>query len=134
MINGFNDDDFSDSPNNESKENSEFARMFEESIKQDKARRYSVGDKVNAEIVVVGKDEIFVALGGSKDGIVRKRELQDTEGKVPYKVGDRLDLYVTQTKGGEIYLSPNKTSKNLAEDLEDAFDKMIPIEGLLMSS
>lgn len=125
--NGFNDDDFDDSPE-EAQQSSEFARMFEESVKQGKEKRYSVGDKVTAEIVVMGKDDVFVALGGSKDGVVHRRDLMDAEGNTNYKVGDKLELYVTNTKG-EIRLSPNKTAKNLAEDLEDAFDKMIAIEG-----
>ena len=32
-------------------------------------------------------------------------------------------------KGSDIQLSPNPTAKNLAEDLEDAFDKMLAVEG-----
>lgn len=118
------DDDFDDKP-----KDNEFARMFEESVKQDKARKYSVGDKVQAEVLVIGKDEVFVALASNKDGIVHRRELVDAEGKLPCKVGDKLSLYVIQARGSEIHLSPNPTAKNMAEDLEDAFDKMIPVEG-----
>lgn len=111
-----------------SSQDSEFAKMFEQSMKGETARRYSVGDKVECEILVLGKDEIFVSLG-SKDGIAYRRDLLDAEGNLQHKVGDKLALYVTQVRGGEIHLSPNKTSKNLADDLEDAFDMELAVEG-----
>lgn len=119
---------------NDNTGDSEFARMFEESLKADKAKRYSVGDKVQAEILVLGKEQVFVAIGPGKDGVVERRDLKNAEGNTPYKVGDKLDLYVTQVKGGEIRLSPNPTAKNLAEDLEDAFDMELPVEGKVVEA
>ena len=107
---------------------SEFAQMFEDSLKS-KKRKLSVGDKIRGEILVIGKDEVFVSTGAVSDGIVPRRDIIDADGKVPYKVGDQVDLFVTQVKGSEIYLSPKPTSRNLADDLEDAFDMMLPVEG-----
>lgn len=110
------------------KSNSEFAAMLEESFKK-KAKRYSVGDKVKGEVLVVGKEDVFVSIGSAKDGVVPRRELSDPSGMATCKVGDVLDLYVTVVRGSEIFLSPNPTSKNLADDLEDAFDMMLPVDG-----
>lgn len=124
-----NDEDQYEDATPEPKEDSEFARLFEASMKQNPAKRYSLGDKVKGEILVVGKDEIFVSLAPGKEGIVHRRDLVDAEGKIAHKSGDKLDLYVIQVRGAEIHLSPNPTSKNLAEDLEDAFDMMIPVDG-----
>ncbi|MCM2323304.1 MAG: S1 RNA-binding domain-containing protein [Oligoflexia bacterium] len=107
---------------------SEFARMLEDSFKAP-TRKLSVGDKIRGEILVVGKEDIFVSTGTMTDGLVQRRDLLDAEGSFPYKMGDVLDLYVTQVRGSEIRLSPKPTAKNLAEDLEDAFDMMLPIEG-----
>ncbi len=106
----------------------DFAKLFAESESSQK-RRFSTGDKVSAEILVIGKEDVFVSLGGTQEGVVFKRELQNKEGKFEHNVGDKLDLYVTQVKSGEIKLSPNKTAKNLADDLEDAFDMMLAVEG-----
>ena len=113
----------------EKTEDSEFAKLFEASMKQNPARRYSLGDKVKGEVLVVGKDEIFVSLAPGKEGIVHRRDLIDAEGKMSHKSGDKLDLYVIQVRGTEIHLSPNPTSKNLAADLQDAYNMKIAVEG-----
>lgn len=105
--------------------------MLEESFKK-KPKRFSVGDKVKGEVLVVGKEDVFVSIGSagqSRDGIVPRRELSDAQGACKHKVGDILDLYVTVVRGNDVFLSPNPTSKNLADDLEDAFDMMLAVEG-----
>jgi small subunit ribosomal protein S1 len=125
-----NDDSWDDEDSEKEKvqKRSEFAQMLEDSFKS-KSKRLSVGDKVRGEVLLVGKEEVFVSTGTMTDGVVSRRDLVDESGKVPYKVGDSLDLFVTQIRGSEIFLSPKPTSKNLADDLEDAFDMMMPIEG-----
>lgn len=106
----------------------EFARMLDASFKQSQ-KRLSVGDKIRGEILVLGKEDVFVSTGTMNDGIVPRKDLLDEKGNVPHKVGDTLELYVTQVRGTEIHLSPKKTSKNLADDIEDAHDMMLAIEG-----
>ena len=78
-----------------------------------------------------GKHTIKTVSGGVLIATMKngKIELQDEKGQLPFKVGDQLELYVTQVRGTNIYLSNKATSKNLADDLEDAFDMMLPIEG-----
>ena len=64
------------SDDEDQKQDSEFARMFEDSLKTDKVnKRFSPGDRVEGEIVVAGKDEIYVSLGGNRDGVARRAEL-----------------------------------------------------------
>jgi small subunit ribosomal protein S1 len=124
MIDTFDDDESS------AKQPSEFAQMFEASLQNKKSKRFQVGDKVKGEILVLGKEEVFVSIGPNKDGVVPRRELQGTDGKFDQiKVGDVMDLFVTAVKGSEVFLSPKPTAKNLADDLEDAFDMMLPVEG-----
>lgn len=116
------DDDDNDSGSNE------FARMFEDSL-GGVEKKLSVGDRIKGEILTIGKDEVFVSTGTMDDGVVLRRDLLDGEGQLTHKVGDTLDLYVTQVRNGQILLSPKPTAKNIADDLEDAFDMMLPIEG-----
>lgn len=134
MINEFDGDDAENKSDKPGNADSEFARMFEESLKAGKGQRYSVGDKVEGEILVLGKEQIFVAIGPGKDGVVERRDLVESAEGAPYKVGDKLKLFVTQVKGGEIRLSPNPTSKNLADDLEDAFDMELSVEGKVVEA
>jgi small subunit ribosomal protein S1 len=102
--------------------------MFEDSLKGVGAK-VSVGDKIRGEILSIGKDEVFVSTGTMDDGVVLKSELADKEGNFTLKIGDFVDLYVTRVQGGQIMLSPKPTAKNMADDLEDAFDMMLPVEG-----
>ncbi|MBI3544423.1 MAG: S1 RNA-binding domain-containing protein [Deltaproteobacteria bacterium] len=125
MANEFNDD--GNWKEEKSSDDGEFARMFAESEKKGQAR-YQPGDKVEGEILIIGKDNVFVSLG-AKEGIIHKLDLADAEGKITCKVGDKLKLFVTQVRAGEIHVSPNPTSKNLANDLEDAFDMELSVEG-----
>src|SRR4051794_35701505 len=73
----------------------EFAQMLEESFKTSN-KKLAVGDKVRGEILVVGKEDIFVSVGKQKEGTVPRRDLLSEDGSFSHKVGDVLDLYVTQ--------------------------------------
>jgi small subunit ribosomal protein S1 len=120
--------DFQDDDSEKKKADSEFAQMLNESFKNPQ-KKLSVGDKIRGEILVLGKEEVFVSTGTTTDASLSRRELLDAEGNLKHKVGDVLDLFVTQVKRSEVTVSTQPTSKNVADDLEDAFDMMIPIEG-----
>mgnify|MGYP000985238258 FL=1 len=63
-----------------------------------------VGDKIVAEVLSVSKDEVYVATGMLVDGMVNRRELCDEHGQLKYKVGDKVELFVTQVKNDFIRL------------------------------
>lgn len=107
----------------------EFARMFEDSMGAT-SRRLSVGDKIRGEVLSVGKEELFVSTGTIDDGVVMKTDLDGKE----VKVGDFLDLFVTRVHGSQILLSLKPTAKNLSDDLEDAYDMMLPVEGRVLEA
>jgi small subunit ribosomal protein S1 len=110
------------------KSSEEFEKLLEDSFRKTK-KSLSAGDKIKSEILSIGKDEAFVSTGTMHDGLVPRRDLLDADGQLKYKVGDSIELYVTHVKGSEIYLSPKPSAKNVADNLEDAFDMMLPIEG-----
>jgi small subunit ribosomal protein S1 len=91
-------------------------------------KKLKAGDRITGEILTLGKDESFVSTGSTVDGLILTSELKDAEDKLAYKVGDKIEVYVTQIKGGEVRLS-KKASGGDADSLEDAFDCMIPVEG-----
>ena len=105
----------------------DFASMLEQSI-QGYTKTYGKGDKVTGEVVTLGKDEIFVNIGG-RDGMVPRKELQDASGFVTVKVGDSVNLYVTKSQEGILVLSAKASGKAMADDLEDAFDFETPVDG-----
>jgi small subunit ribosomal protein S1 len=109
-------------------ERDEFTEMLAQSEKSI-GKKLSIGDKITAaEILSIGKEESFVATGTTVDALLHTKELNDTEGKLAYKVGDRIDVFVTQFKKGEIQVSRKNTGGE-ADSLEDAFDCMLPVEG-----
>jgi len=126
QVGGEGFDDFEDEKQGGS---NEFAAMLEESFKTSSKKKLKVGDKIKGEILVVGREEIFVSTGTMNDGQVARRDLLDAEGNFPYKLGDKIDLFVVLVKGSEIRLSPKPTAKNLADDLYDALQKRLPVEG-----
>jgi small subunit ribosomal protein S1 len=126
MADLFDDDDNQNDSN-------EFAQLFEASL-GGVGKKLSVGDKIRGEILAIGKEDIFVSTGTMDDGVVLKNELLNAEGQFAHKVGDSLDLFVTQVRGSQIFLSPKPTAKNMADDLEDAFDMMLPVEGRVTES
>ncbi len=106
----------------------DFAKMFEQSM-GGIGKKLSVGDKIRAEVLSIGKEEIFVSTGTVDDGVILRPDFESDEKTKNAKVGDFLDLYVTNVKGSQIFMSPKPTAKNLSDDLEDAFDMMLPVEG-----
>lgn len=86
-------------------EEANFEQMLQSSFsKQDK--KLSVGDKIKAEILSVGKENLIVSTGTRTDGIVSVQDLEDANRKNEIKVGNFIDLYVTQIASDAISLSP----------------------------
>lgn len=97
-------------------------------------RTYSPGDRVRAELLSVGEEDSFVALGPGKEGVLSTADLRDAEGRCTRRPGDRLDLFVTSVRPHEVRLSTNPTDKNIAEDLQEAFASRRPVEGRVVEA
>ncbi len=93
-------------------------------------RNLKAGEKITAaEILSIGKEESYVSTGTTQDAMIMTKELCEPDGTFKYKVGDRLDVFVSQIKKGEIRVSRTGKSNSEADSIEDAFDCMLPIEG-----
>lgn len=95
---------------------------------------YSVGDRVRAEILAVGQEDVHVALGPGREGVVATADFRDADGLCSARAGESIDLFVTSVRPGEIRLSKNPTDKNLAQDLKEAFDSRRPVEGRVVET
>ncbi|HEX8793968.1 MAG TPA: S1 RNA-binding domain-containing protein [Polyangiaceae bacterium] len=84
-----------------------FAALFEQSGKTaPRARRPRPGDVVQATIVQVGKEAVFVELEGRQQAFIETTELHDAEGKTSVAVGDRLEARVVRVDDEGIRLTP----------------------------
>jgi ribosomal protein S1 len=84
-----------------------FAALFEQSGKAaPRARRPRPGDVVQATVVQVGKEAVFVELEGRQQAFIEASDLQDPEGKVGVAVGDSLEARVVRVDDEGVRLTP----------------------------
>lgn len=113
------------------------------------AAKPKVGSTVKAEILVMGKEDIFLSLlddsgkPGPYEGVLSRMELKNIPGAQDWKTGEKVELVVTKIfrKDGneEIRLGIGRSRSAGAgasgpspadlKDLEDAFDFEQPVEG-----
>jgi small subunit ribosomal protein S1 len=96
MSDMFGDDDDS------KKQANSFESMLEASL-QGLNVRFEKGDKVDAEVITIGKDEVFVSVKG-KDGVVLRSELLDEQGQLTVSVGDHVQLFYMRSKDALLQL------------------------------
>ncbi|MBI5200971.1 MAG: S1 RNA-binding domain-containing protein [Elusimicrobia bacterium] len=106
----------------------DFSKLLDESIHAE-AQTYSPGDHLYAQLLSIGTEDSFVALGPGKEGVVASNDLRDENGKPRFNPGDVIELYVTSVRHQEIRLSINPTDKNICEDIQVAFTTKRPVEG-----
>jgi small subunit ribosomal protein S1 len=114
---------------NEKQKEMSFAELFEANP-QTPGRGVSAGSAVSGEVVKIGKETIFVDLGGKSEGMIDIAEFLDENGNVTVKKGDKLQLRVASTRDG-IHLSKGikVTGADAIDVLRDAQRSLIPVEG-----
>jgi small subunit ribosomal protein S1 len=88
-----------------------------------------VGEKVEGEIISVGKESVFIDTGTKTDGVVDKEELLDEDGEMLFKEGDALELYVVSVTEHEVRLSKALSGAGGPSLLRDAFEGRVPVQG-----
>jgi small subunit ribosomal protein S1 len=74
-----------------------FAAMFEQQpVAPRKRRAIRVGDRLDAIVIQVGRDAVFVELDGKQQAFLEAAELRDEDGTISVKVGDKLTANVVE--------------------------------------
>jgi small subunit ribosomal protein S1 len=74
-----------------------FAAMFEQQGAPPRKRRaIRVGDRLDAVVIQVGRDAVFVELDGKQQAFLEAAELRDDDGTISVKVGDKLSANVVE--------------------------------------
>jgi len=104
----------------------DFAAMFEASHQ---AKRVDKGETVEGTIVAIGAEVAFVNIGGKGEAEIDLAELKNADGALEVAVGDRIQAMVVSTEGG-LRLS-RRLARGAAstQQLEDAFNSGLPVEG-----
>lgn len=94
------------------------------------ARRPQPGDVVRGVITSIGKDAVFVDLGGKAEGVLDREQVVNADGELRVKVGDTVEARVAGERGGALVLrvKMGKGPEARAE-LVQALELGIPVEG-----
>ena len=112
-----------------------FAALFEKESgarpEQRRKRSVRVGDKLEAVVVHVGKDSVFVELDGKQQAFFDAVDLRDEEGNVTVKEGDRVTAHVVQVddEKGVVRLGRSLGKPGSTAALEQAKQASMPVEG-----
>jgi len=112
----------------------DFAAMLAESERDaPKAKkRPRVGDQVTGKVISVGKDAVFVDVGGKAEGVLERTQVSDPEGKLLVKIGDVIEARVVADAGGALTLRVKLGRGPEARgELEQAQELGIPVEGVV---
>ena len=94
-----------------------------------KPRLFSKGEKIDAVIVKITAEWIFIDLGAKSEGYLDKKELMDEEGNLTVKEGDSITAYFLSSRHGEkLFTAKLLTSKNVNDFLFDAYKNQIPMD------
>ena len=115
-------------------EDEDFAAMFAESEKNKpkQGKRPRVGDMISGRVISVGKDAVFVDLGGKAEGQLDRGQVSDADGKLLVKVGDTIEARVVADAGGVLSLRTKVArGPQASAELQQAFELGLPVEGLV---
>ncbi|MGA2027250.1 MAG: 30S ribosomal protein S1 [Syntrophobacteraceae bacterium] len=111
-------------------EEESFAELLEASLV--KPVQFSAGQKVEARIVKISTEWIFLDLGGKSEGYLDRKELQDEEGELSVKEGDIVQAYFLSLGDNELRFTTRITGGEAGRyHLEEAWRSGIPVEGLV---
>jgi small subunit ribosomal protein S1 len=83
---------------------------------------------VQAVIIAMSGDSVFLDVGVKRDGIMDKKDILDAQGQPAADIGDTVEAWVVAMNAQEIRLSRSMSGSGVAA-LEDARDSAIPGEG-----
>lgn len=112
----------------EMNEESSFAEMFEQSMVG--KTQLEPGQKIDAEILQIGSEWIFLDVGQKGEGVLDAKELLDEDGNLSVAVGDTVSAYFMSRKGGELrFTTKLGGGSSGTAQLEEAWRSEIPVEG-----
>jgi small subunit ribosomal protein S1 len=105
-----------------------FADLFHD--KPASRKSLQPGNRVEATIVGISGDNIFLDVGQKSEGILSAAELRNQEGELTVAVGDRVQVFFLAARSGEmVFTSRLGSGQTSSRELEEAFLSGIPVEG-----
>jgi small subunit ribosomal protein S1 len=90
------------------------------------------GEKVEAVIIKISKEWVFIDIGGKSEGYIPIDEFVDGEGDITIKEGDTINAYFLSSRNNEMLFATRLTGDTMGnEHLEEAYHNRIPVKGLV---
>ncbi len=107
----------------------DFAALLEQSLVQ--SARIEPGQKVEARVLQVGDEWIFLDVGQKGEGVLEAKELLDADGHLTVAVGDTIAAFFISSQGGELRFTTRIGGGGSAgtAQLEEAWRSGIPVDG-----
>jgi len=105
-----------------------FAELFQESTLAGK-ESLRPGQKLEATVVRIAKEWIFLDLGAKSEGAVARNEFVDAEGNLTVKEGDLVQVYFLSEKNNERLFTSKVSGGAVSSHLDEAYRSQIPVEG-----
>lgn len=119
-----------DEPDQGSNGEEDFAEMLASSVVD--RGRLRPGQRVEAVIVKITPDWVFLDIGGKSEGYLDTQELLDAEGNLAVKEGDAIRAYFLSSRENEKLFTTRISGGQAARTyLEDAWRSGIPVNGLV---
>jgi small subunit ribosomal protein S1 len=109
----------------------DFAALFESSFSENE--KLEPGQQVEAEIVRISKEWIFLDLGGKSEGALATSELLGDDGTISVKEGDTVAAYYLANEQGQKLFTIKIGGAAATAHMENAFNSGIPVEGEIKS-
>ncbi len=91
---------------------------------------FDPGQLVEARVVKISGEWIFLHIGGKSEGYLEASELTDEKGKLTVNEGDIIKAYFLTSQNGELHFTTKiSTGKTGQKILQTAFENAIPVEG-----
>ena len=123
-----------DQDNKNSFTETESQENFEELLNQSIGEpvHFNPGEKVEAVIVQITREWVFIDVGGKSEGCIVINEFVDEEGNITIKEGDTINVYFLSSRNNEMLFTTRLTGDTAgSEHLEEAYHSRIPVEGLV---
>lgn len=106
-----------------------FAELFAAS--QSKSGRLKQGSQVQARVLHVSGEWVFLDIGQKGEGVLDRREVSDAEGNLIVSPGDTITAWFTGSSKGELRFTTKIGGMGAADRslIEDAWKAGIPVEG-----
>jgi small subunit ribosomal protein S1 len=128
-MNEKNYDDYFEEKNDLEKPEESLLKMIN-TMKTDPEMEFREGQKVSGAVVSIGKDNLFVDIGGKNEACIKLAEFTDESGTVSVKPGDTIQAFVVAASENEITLSKSISGqRGETQSLVELMKNKVPVQG-----